>query len=246
MRSVRVLIGIVLTMVGTVWLVERLGGVPQTVTFLGRWSPAVLVALGTVQAFSLLRRSRLLAPAVLIAVGAGVLLILQDHVPGATGPLFWPLVVLVGGLSVALLERDRHESDEAILRQAAILRTRRIIRSERQFALGKVRAVLGNLELDLTRCELPADAEVHLTVLLGHVSLVIPAEYQVELRSMAFAVHVPTLPPSDRSQGIVIDVSVLGVGGAVEVRRPWTQVAALPDKDEEEQEATATAAALRG
>jgi hypothetical protein len=246
MRNVRVLIGIVLTIVGTVWLVERLGGVPQTVSFLGRWSPAVLVALGAVQALALLRRSRLLAPAVLIAIGAGGMLILQGRLSGAGGPLFWPLVVLAAGPSVALLDRDRHESDEGIPQQAAILRTRRVIRTEREFRFGKVRAVLGNLEFDLTHCQLPADAELHLTVLLGHVGLVVPAEYQVEFRSEAVAVQVPTLPQSDRSQGVVIDVSVLGFAGAVEVRRPWTQVAALPGQDEEEQDATASATALRG
>jgi len=247
MRSIRILIGTGLTMAGAVWLTDRLGGVPELVPFLVRWSPVILIVLGGLEVLAILRRSRLLAPVAMLAVGFGALLAIDGSLSDATGPRFWPSTALVVGLVVALYERDRRHSDEPILRATAILRTRTVARSRREFVVGKVRTVLGSMEVDLTMCELGANAELQLSIWLGHVRLVVPDGYQVDLQAEhAVAIDVPTLPPSDPNGGVVIAISVLGFGGAVELTRAWTQhVAELDDEEGEEgAEVTAPTSAL--
>jgi hypothetical protein len=249
MRSVRTFIGLVLAVTGAVWVVDRLGGTPQGIAFLTRWSPALVVVLGGVQVWTLLRRSRFVAPVVLILGGLGTLLTVHGAVDAA-GPLFWPLTLLVAGLVLALAQQDRRENDEPVLREASVLRTRTVLRTEREFQVAEVRAILGNLRLDLTRCQLGANAEIQVFVLLGHLGLVIPDGYQVVLQADdAIAIDMPaTLAPVEAdADAIVVTVSVLGMGGAVDIQRAWVQVPSSPrDPDGdmgEEEEATASASA---
>jgi hypothetical protein len=253
MGSVRIFVGIVLAVAGAVWVVDRLGGTPEAAAFLTRWSPALLVVLGGLQAWTLLRRSRLLAPVSLILGGLGGLLIVHAEADVA-GPLFWPLAMVVAGLALALAQQERRENDEPVLREASLLRTRTVVRTEREFEVAEIRAVLGNLRLDLTRCQLGADAEIQVFVVLGHVGLVVPDGYLVALQADdAIAVDVPpTLPPVDSDpDAILITISVLGVGGTIDVQRAWVQTSPSPrdsddDADVEEDEgedATASASA---
>jgi hypothetical protein len=192
-------------------------------------------------------RSRLLAPVVLIAAGVLGLVLLNGDPSDLGGPrAFWPTVVVLAGLAVALAERSHRESDEPRIDQAAVLRARTVERTERPFAVARGRVVLGSLELDLTRCAgLAHDVGVNLTVWLGHVRIVVPAGYQVTVdASGALGVGVPTLPPADGSV-VVVKVSVLGFGGAVDLRRAWTQPAlpAAPEASATSDSAAASATA---
>jgi hypothetical protein len=225
MRRACTFLGIALTTGGAVWLVQRLDDVGAAATSLARAAPALLLVIGATHLLGAVWHSRLLAPIVLIAAGVVGLVLLHGDPSDLGGPpAFWPIAAVLAGLAIAFAERNHRESDEPRIDQAAVLRTRKVHRTERPFTVAKVRVLLGSLELDLTRCTgLAHDVEVNVTVLLGYTRIIVPARYQVTVSATeALGVDVPTLPPADGSV-VVVKVSVLGFGGAVDLRRAWTQ-----------------------
>jgi Cell wall-active antibiotics response 4TMS YvqF len=180
--------------------------------------------IGAAQLLGLVWRSRLLAPLVLILLGGAGLAVLHSSPSDLAGPpSFWPVVVVLAGLALALAEPTHRTSNEANIDQAAVLRTRTVRRTERPFKVARVRALFGSLELDLTRCRsLTGNVQVNVSVWLGYVRIVVPDDYQVTVHSEAIAVRVPVVPPSDGTV-VVVKVSALGFGGAVDLRRSWTQ-----------------------
>lgn len=250
MRRFRIFVGLVLTAVGAVWLVSRLGGVGKAVPQLREWWPIAPVALGMLNLLALIRRPTwLLAPLLLIAGGSiGLLASLDRKLPPTVQPYVWPVVVIVAGVAVALWERKRIEDNDDFIRQTVVLRSRRISGTTADFQHGVVRAYLGNLELDLQRCELSGDAELCVTVLLGHVDLLPPPATRILLQGRRFGpgVEVPTLPPlvpavglgetddeeaEDDSRPNVLKVSVMGFMGGFDLRPVWNPEAAAVEHD---------------
>jgi hypothetical protein len=230
MRRFRILVGLSLTAAGAVWLVSRLGGIDQAQSELRGWWPLVPIALGVLNLLALVRRPTwLLAPLLLIAGGTIGLLANSDRaLPPGTRPYVWPGIVILSGIAIALWERERIEDDREFIRQTAVLRSRRIAGTTEDFQHGVVRVYLGNLELDLQRCQLPADAELCVTTVLGHVDLFPPPGIQVLLRERRYGpgVEVPVLPPyvptaqpeSDGMRPNVLRVSVMGFMGGFNLR----------------------------
>jgi hypothetical protein len=234
MRRFRILAGLVVTVVGVVWLVSRLGGVGDALPVLGRWWPVAAVALGVLNLLALVRRPAwLLAPLLLIAGGGvGLLLAVGPELPGDTQPYVWPVVVSTLGVVVALWERERIQSDDEFVRQTVVLQSRRFHSTTRNYLHGVVRAFVGNLELDLQRCELQNDAELCVTTFLGHVDLLPPPDCQVRLkRPHGWGVAVPELAPLDpeevKTKDRVLEVSVLGFVGGFDLRPVWDREAAV-------------------
>jgi hypothetical protein len=232
MRRFRILIGLGLSMAGAVWLVARLGGIDEVLPTLARWWPAAAIALGVLNLLALVRRPTwLLAPLLLIAGGAVALLTnLDGELPPAVRPYVWPVIVVVAGVAIALWERERVEDSREFIRQTVVLRSRRISATTEDFQHGVVRAYLGNLELDLQRCEFSGDAELCITTVLGHVDLLPPPGIQVMLQERRYGpgVEVPALPPapgtSQEPAGTrpnVLRVSVMGFLGGVSLRPAW-------------------------
>jgi len=251
MRRFRILVGLSLTAVGAVWLVSRLGGIDQAQSELLGWWPLVPIALGVLNLLALVRRPTwLLAPLLLIAGGGAVLLANSDRaLPPEARPHVWPGIIIVSGIAIALWERQRIEDDREFIRQTVVFRTRRIAGTTEDFQHGVVRVFLGNLELDLQRCQLPANAELCVTTVLGHIDLVPPPGVQVLLRERRYGpgVEVPALPPyvpaasqdSDGMRPNVLWVSVMGCMGGFNLRSVWdpekAAVAQVPIGDGEDE-----------
>jgi hypothetical protein len=246
MRRIRILIGLVVTVIGVVWLVARLGGVAEAVPVLVRWSPAIVTALGILNLLALVRRPAwLLAPLLLIVGGAAGLFVTLDRgLPDEIDPYVWPVVVTVIGATIALWERERVVGDDQFVRQTAVLRSRRFHGTTTRFRHGIARAFLGNLELDLRRCVLKQNAELSVTVAFGHVDLLPPRECQVQLvPPLGLGVAVPTLPPAEPAADPdtaprALKVSVIGFVGGFDVRAAWDSDAVALD-DEEHEDAAA-------
>ena len=232
MRRFRILLGLGLTAAGAVWLVSRLGGVGQAMPELRGWWPLALVTLGLLNLLALVRRPTwLLAPLLLVAGGGGVLLVnLDRELPATVQPYVWPVLVVVAGVVMALWERERIEDDRDFIRQTVVFRTRRVSGTTEDYQHGVVRVYMGNLELDLQRCELPNDAELCVTTVLGHVDLLPPQGIQVLLQGRRYGpgVQVPPLPPhvsASREPGgggpNVLRISVMGFMGGFDLRPVW-------------------------
>ncbi len=234
MRRFRVLAGLVITVVGAVWLVSRLGGVTEALPAFQRWWPIAAVALGVLNLLALVKRPTwLLAPLLLIAGGGlGLLATLGRELPPDVQPYIWPVVVTVIGVAIALWEREWIEGNDEFVRETVVFRSRRFHSTTTQFQHGVVRAFLGNLELDLQRCELEDNSELCVTAVLGHVDLLPPPGCQVQLEGRRFGLGlvVPALPPLDPDEPEttlpVLKVSVLGFMGGFDLRPVWNREAA--------------------
>jgi cell wall-active antibiotic response 4TMS protein YvqF len=233
MRFLRVLVGVVIVSAGILWLANRLGGVGETLSYFGRWWPMGIVLLGVLNLLAIVRRTPLVAPLLLIAVGSLVLVVLHDGVPAEAEPSVWPVAVIVAGLVVALAGQEERMSDEEVVRRSAYLRSRSVIRSAQPFEIARLRTVLCNLDFDVQQC-IQAEAEVHVTVALGHVNLVVPERAQVQLRPpVGLGVRVPHLAhgvPSEERD--VIEVSVLGFLGSVDIKPALSPEAGIALEDD--------------
>jgi hypothetical protein len=246
MRRIRILTGLMLTVIGVVWLVARIGGVAEAVPVFVRWSPIVLTALGIFNLLALVRRPAwLLAPLLLIVGGVvGLMLTVGHGLPDDVHPYAWPVVVTVMGMTIALWDRERVDGNEQLVQQTVVLRSRRFHGTTTRYRHGVARAFIGNLELDLQRCELKQDAELCVTVAFGHVDLLPPPDCQVQLlRPLGLGIAVPTLPPPDPEADPdtaprALKVSVIGFVGGFDVRTAWDR-AAVALEDEELEDAAA-------
>jgi hypothetical protein len=249
MKRFRILAGLVITVVGAVWLVSRLGGIDRVPSTLGDWWPIAVVALGMVNLLALVRRPTwLLAPIILVAGGVLGLLATQDHkLPTEAQPYVWPATVTVVGIVIALWERTRIENADEYLRQTVVLRSRTLRSTTGRFQHGTVRAILGNLELDLQHCQLLQRAELCVTTVFGHVDVLPPPDCQVRLKGRRFGpgVVVPALPALDPKQPrdlATLEVSVMGLMGGFDLRPVWHRdAAAIVAGDGANREATPAA-----
>jgi hypothetical protein len=192
-----------------------------------------IVLLGVLNLLAIVRRTPLVAPLLLVAIGSLVLVVLHDGIPAEAEPTLWPVVVIVAGLVVALAGQDERMSDEEVVRRSAYLRSRSVIRGAQPFELARLRAVLCNLDLDLQRC-VQAETEIHVTVALGHVNLVVPERAQVQLRPpVGIGLRVPNLAPGVASEERdVIEVSVLGFLGSIDIKPALSPEAGIAIEDD--------------
>jgi hypothetical protein len=233
MRRFRILAGLGITVVGAVWLVNRLGGVDEAWPTLRPWWPIAVVALGLLNLLGLVRRPTWLLAPLLLVVGGGIWLLatLDKGLPSEMQPYLWPVILTTVGILIALWERERIESGDDYVRQTVVLRSRRVRGTTNRLQHGTVRAILGNLELDLQHCTVQQRVELCVTAVFGHVDLLPPPDCQVRLRSRRFGpgVVVPSLPPIDPKQPRTVptlEVSVMGFMGGFDVRPVWNPDAA--------------------
>ena len=205
MRRFRILAGLSVTVVGAIWLVTRLGGVDEALRTLQSWWPIGVVALGLLNLLGLVRRPTWLLAPLLLVVGGGLWLLatLDKGLPGEAQPFLWPVIVTTLGILLTLWERERIESGDDYLRQTVVLRSRRVRGTTNRLQHGTVRAILGNLELDLQHCTVQQRAELCVTAVFGHVDLLPPPDCQVRLRGRHFGpgLVVPSLLPISTTNG---------------------------------------------
>lgn len=221
----RTLVGAALVAVGAVYLLD-VAGVVEAGGVIGRWWPALFVALGLLQGYG---ERHFSAVAWVLIVGGLLLLAVSTGVVGETAwSVTWPILVVLAGAWLlsgwGRLRRGQTEDPE--FSRLSLFNSIKVTSRSEGLRRVSLTAVFGKLRLDLTGASLdPAGARVSATSLFGHIDVIVPQGWAVEVRGLPIAgAWDDTVsrrgvgPESPR-----LDVHVLAVLGGVEVkhRRRW-------------------------
>jgi hypothetical protein len=228
----RVLVGLLVSLAGLILLLDRLGGLARAAELLEQWWPLAIVVVGATNIVRLVRRPwSFWGPVMVIVVGLALLLVTVDPTPSvakAAGQFVWPLVLIIAGLALALvgIEREQEDGQQQFLRQSAVLREHRFSTDAKTLRHGRARAFLGHLELDLREAGFrDLDAALDVTAVCGHVDVVVPRGYQVDLKPpvgiAVRAIEPPNAAPADSgdAERRRLTVHVLAFFGRANVRR---------------------------
>lgn len=221
----RTLVGAALVAVGAVYLLD-VAGVVEAGGVIGRWWPALFVALGLLQAYG---ERRFGAVAWVLIVGGLVLLTVSTGVFGETAwSITWPILVVLAGAWLlsgwGRLRRGQIEDPE--FSRLSLFNSMKVTSRSEGLRRASLTAVFGKLRLDLTGARLdPAGARVSATSVFGHIDVIVPQGWAVEVRGLPI---VGAWDDTVSRRGVGpesprLDVHVLAVLGGVEVkhRRRW-------------------------
>jgi hypothetical protein len=179
----QVVIGVLVVLVG-VALLANTTGLYDTGPLL-RWVPALFV-LVAVYAMVVSRFENLFGPLAIALVAGTVQLVVLDAIQGATLVQFWPVLVVLFGLSV-LAGRLRSRAapvDGSVVDAVAIFGGVERTATSRAFRGATLTALFGGAELDLRDAAIvDADrpARITATAVFGDVEVIVPREWRVDL-----------------------------------------------------------------
>ncbi|WIY04054.1 hypothetical protein QRX60_09460 [Amycolatopsis mongoliensis] len=175
MKLIRIWLGLVLVALGVLGVLDATGvaGFDGTA---GTWWPVALIGLGVAAMWS--QRRVTFGPTVLTVVG---LVLLAGQLSWTDGDLFWPAVLLVGGVAVltGLWRQSRTRLPQA---ESVVLfgGAKTVDRSE-HFQHADAAAVFGGATLDLRGAHIDEQASVDAFALFGGVDVLVPKDWRVEL-----------------------------------------------------------------
>ncbi|WP_405571627.1 hypothetical protein OG317_20535 [Streptomyces sp. NBC_01167] len=234
MDRVRIAFGLLVVVIGTVWLLGggtalRSGGRRLLVVL-----PYALIAFGLLLVLrAALPRGLLTAPLALIAGGGLWAAYDLGYLGGTAGSRILPALVIAAGAVVALAGGEgrghpgRGGDDDPLRRYRSVLWPVRVtVAGAPELVKVGVGSYFGDARIDLAGAAFAGEAlQVDVTVLFGRVELVLDSRCIVvkgnveSSPAVHFAEQVPVhvTPPTDTARHIVLNV--LGVGGSVAVRR---------------------------
>lgn len=220
--SGRLVFGLVLLAVGTLWLLDNFGMVESGRIL--RWWPLLLVAFGTAKMLGLGMPPRFIHGAFIAGLG---LLALLDRLGFDNFDVWdlWPLALI--GVGASILVRSLRGSaaaqvpgdDNAYLRSTAFWSGTNRRSVSRAFRGGELTAIMGGVEIDLHGAEAAGGrAVVDVLVWWGGIDIRIPEGWRVvnEATVVMGAVEDKTRPRPDGGGTVV--VKGLVVMGGVEVK----------------------------
>lgn len=187
MSAGRSLVGGAFMALGALYLLDA-AGVVEAGGVVGRWWPGLLIALGVVQALS---ERRFSAVAVVLVVGGALLLTVSTGLLGKTAwAVTWPILVVLAGawLASGWGRQHRGPGQDPEFSRLSVFNSVKL--ASRAAALRRVglTAVFGKLRLDLTGAHLDPDgARVSATSVFGHIDVIVPEGWAVEVRGVPLA-----------------------------------------------------------
>jgi predicted membrane protein len=221
----RTLLGTALVALGAVYLLD-VADVVEGGRVVGRWWPVLAVALGLLQAYAERRFSGVAW--VLVAGGLLLLAVTTGLFGSRAWSVTWPILVVLAGVWLlsgwGRLRRGQIDDDE--FSRISVFNSVKLASRATGLRRASLTAVLGKLRLDLTGAGLdPAGARVAATSLFGHIDVIVPQGWAVQVHGLPIAGAWDDTA-SRRGLGPHsphLDVHVLVVLGGVEVkhRRRW-------------------------
>jgi hypothetical protein len=191
----RALAGLALVAAGVVLLTDRVGGSADAARLVARWWPAALIVLAVAHALTFVgpplpraagRVMPLAALASVAVIAAGLLLLTTRTLPRNLSRLLLALALVAAGVLLATVHPALDRRYQNWVAVSAVMRRARLRSRGRDVQLVTVRAVLGQVAVDLTEATLPPrGAEIHATVVGGSIILRLPAGWQVKPRPVA-------------------------------------------------------------
>jgi hypothetical protein len=184
--SGRIFWGFVLILVGTLFLLDRMGRVDFG-SFFSKYWPLILIIAGIVHLVA--NNFRNIAGAVILIIIGGVFMLDNlEILDRSAWHYIWPLLIIIlglwilFGLSARRLPKTSSGAKENDLDAFVMLSVldRRI--ESQNFRGGKATAILGGMDLDLTQARLAEGrATVELTAIMGGIELKVPQSWRVEV-----------------------------------------------------------------
>lgn len=223
--------GTVLIGLGGLLLSRNLGLLPFELPSNLIWK-LILLAVG----LSLLIVKRKPVGGIIVTSIAGILILSQyAYIPRIDFHLYWPVILILFG--IAMLFKRNHSfkkkewsmrepsvSKENIVEATAIFAGESKKISAFDFKGGKITAIFGGMELDLTNCYLANEkAEIEILAVCGGVSLKVPKEWNVrsEITPIMGGIEdkINKFPDAYVDPAAVLVLKGTVVMGGIEIRR---------------------------
>jgi len=216
----RIFSGLVIIAIGVIFLLANMDKLDFG-DFISTYWPMILILIGISHLLTTGFRNAGVA-LFLIAIGAFFQLNNWGVLGGRVWAYFWPLLIIAAGLWIIFKPRPKGfgenvpEIKEDDLGAFVIFSgLKRRFESEK-FRGGKATAIMGGLELDLTKAKLKDNqATIELTAILGGIDLFVPREWKVVVDSSAILggvddKHSPVPPTTIQMTLYVKATAILG------------------------------------
>lgn len=176
----RALLGIILVIIGTFFLLDNLGYGIDLPWYVFRW-PMVLILIGVIN----LAIGNLRGALILIGLGAVFYLDIFDVL--SIGQL-WPVILILVGLGF-LLRKGRMsvpaESAEDYIDEVTILSgSEKLLKSD-DFQGGKITSLFGGSKIDLRGSKIKDTASIDIFCMFGGIEIQVPADWKVNTNATA-------------------------------------------------------------
>lgn len=182
----RLWLGVLLVIIGGVWLLDNLNIIPDIPDYLISWR-SFLIVLGI---FLILGRGKLEPGIILIGIGTVFMLedlnILEWR---SIWQLLWPAVIIIIGVSL-ILRRNHHRRivDEEkknnlnYIDEYSIFGGREVIVSSQEFKGGKITAMFGGSTIDLRNSDLAMGThKLDVFAMFGGTSILVPPDWTIKV-----------------------------------------------------------------
>lgn len=219
MKTKQITLGLLVIIAGALVLLSNinLGPFPE---LLSRWWPVFVVALGI---YSFWENPRSFAwPLFVVAVGAVLLVKTLGLASISIGALILPLILFGIGLNILLAaswtrKRMTTVTDEHI---TAVLGGASSKNGSEDYTGGSVTAILGGVELDLTKATIKKDAVLRVSVLMGGIELRVAENVVIKKRTQSILGGIEDKTraiPSKSAPVLVVEGPI--IMGGIEVKR---------------------------
>jgi predicted membrane protein len=182
----RVIIGVILVLAGLFLAIKNTGIFPDSMTHIIFSWPMLLITIGVVMTLGAAEKS---AGVIVMAVGGFFMIPLVFRESFHMYNMFWPSIFVIIGIIFIVTKRKGWNavSSKGMVGDDFIDYVNVFSGGERQivsqnFQGGKVSAVFGGIELDLTKAKLaPGRNELELACVFGGATIIVPEEWNVKI-----------------------------------------------------------------
>lgn len=221
--SGRLITGLVLIVVGTLFLLGEFGVVDRPGSVLAAWWPLILVGIGAGQAIQ--QRRLAIGPLVIMGVGLFLLVVTSDLV-AVRARVIWPLGLVAVGVWLLVrpsLKRGKSAgAPDSRLGLTAVFEDRNVRSSARAFEQASLTSIFGDVELDLREAGAGGqEMVVDVSVIFGDVDVYVPKGWRVLLTAGSLFARVEHRPgePLPPPEGPLLQVRGFTIFGDVTVRQ---------------------------
>jgi predicted membrane protein len=221
-RPGRILLGVALIALGVVFLLDRADVLDAGET-IGDWWPAAIIAVGDVQLFD--RPRSLLGPGIVIGIGVILLLFTTDVVTGSVFALLWPALLIAVGLGIlfrhgrgSAVTTEEGTTDD-VVRATAVFGGHEVASRSTAFKGGSATAVFGGVTIDLRNAQLdPEGARLDVTALLGGVEILVPKGWRVTTSGTPILGGIDNKTAGEAAEGPELRIDALTILGGTDIK----------------------------
>lgn len=220
MKAKQATLGFLIIIAGVLVLLSNINIVPVR-DFVASWWPLAIIAAGLYTLWGNPRQY--VWPMIISVVGVALLLNTTGAARVSVGSIIFPLILFGVGINILTNARGRRmqtvvtESDEEIV---AILGGSSSKNTSDHYKGSVVTAIMGGVELDLSKAKIDKEAVLRVSVVMGGIDLRVPDEVVVVNRTQSIlgGMDVKTQPATHKDSPVLAIEGQIIMGG-VDVKR---------------------------